>query len=241
MPYICKVFDNLHMLWMGTWTCPHSVPHPSSHKFLEAELEFWVSATPRPVGLCIVWGYGPTPNRSHINAIHMKGGWEPFICCGWAHGPVLTQSPPLSLIKPLEDKLEFWVTARPHPVGLCSIWGYWPTPNRSHINAIHMQGGWEPSYAVDGHMDLSSLSSPALIGQAFGSQSWILGNCYTTTCRVVQCLRLWTHSKQIWNQCHTYARWLRTFICCGWAHGPVLTQSPHSHQTSFWKPSLNFG
>jgi len=54
MPYICKVFENLHMLWMGTWTCPHSVPHPSSHKFLEAELELWVSATPQPVGLCIV-------------------------------------------------------------------------------------------------------------------------------------------------------------------------------------------
>ena len=26
MPYICKVVENLHMLWMGTWTCPHSFP-----------------------------------------------------------------------------------------------------------------------------------------------------------------------------------------------------------------------
>ena len=25
MSYICKVVEKLHMLWMGTWTCPHSV------------------------------------------------------------------------------------------------------------------------------------------------------------------------------------------------------------------------
>jgi hypothetical protein len=156
MPYICKVVENLHMLWMGTWTCHHSVP-------------------------------------------------------------------PLSLVKLLEANLEFWVTATPQPVGLCSVWGYGPTPNRSEINVIHMQGGWEPSYAVDGHMDLSSLSPPTLIRQAFGSQAWILGNCQATICRVVWCLRLWTHSKQIPHQCHIYARCLRTFICCGWAHGPVLT------------------
>ena len=30
--------------------------------------------TPTKQGLCIVCGYGPTPNRSHINAIHMQGG-----------------------------------------------------------------------------------------------------------------------------------------------------------------------
>jgi hypothetical protein len=40
MPYICKVFENLQMLLMGTWTCPHSVPLLSLVKLLEDKLEF---------------------------------------------------------------------------------------------------------------------------------------------------------------------------------------------------------
>jgi hypothetical protein len=47
------VVENLHMLWMGTWTCPHSVAPALIGQFLEAKLEFWVTAMPQSVGLCI--------------------------------------------------------------------------------------------------------------------------------------------------------------------------------------------
>ena len=110
------------------------------------------------------------PHQCHTYARCLRT----FICCGWAHGPVLTQ---------------------------------FPVPHQT----------------------------------SFWKLSLNLGNCHATTCRVVHCLRLWTHSKQIPHQCHTYARCLRTFICCGWAHGHVLNQFPHSHLSRFWKPGLNFG
>ena len=149
---------------------------------------------------CGDWGCRPKPCSSHIT--HQCHTYTrcltTFICCGCAYGWVPTILRQLMMTNG-------------------------PTPNRSHLNVIHMQGGWEPSYAVDGHMDLSSLSRPRSHWSIFGSQAWILGNCQATICRVVWCLRLWTHSKQIPHQCHIYARCLRTFICCGWAHGPVLT------------------
>ena len=40
-------------------------------------------------------------------------------------------------------------------IPLCSGWGSYPRWKESHIPSQHMKGVWKPSYAVDGHMDLS--------------------------------------------------------------------------------------
>jgi hypothetical protein len=80
-----------------------------------------------------------------------------FICCGWGYGPIITPLPRL-----LSDQI--LVIAQ--YLG-CS----WPTvdtiiqclrlathnQNSSHNQIKYIQGVWEASYAVDGHMNPSSL------------------------------------------------------------------------------------
>jgi hypothetical protein len=67
MSYICMVVEILHMLWMGTWTCPHSVP-----PLLEAKLEFWVTARPQTVGCAVFEAMDPLQtDPTSMSYIHM--------------------------------------------------------------------------------------------------------------------------------------------------------------------------
>ena len=45
MSGIYKVFDNLHMLWMCIWMCPHHITAAHVDQAFGILLEFWV--TPR--------------------------------------------------------------------------------------------------------------------------------------------------------------------------------------------------
>ena len=56
------------------------------------------------------------------------------------------------VVPDLGSLLKLWFTAGLQLTPLCSGWGSNPTWNGSHISSQHMQGGWQPSYAVDGHM-----------------------------------------------------------------------------------------
>ena len=54
--------------------------------------------------------------------------------------------------------LEIWVTPGQQMMVKCGDWGCKPKQDWSqHINVRHMQGVWQPSYAVDVNMDVSLL------------------------------------------------------------------------------------
>jgi hypothetical protein len=55
----------------------------------------------------------------------------------------------------LGSHLEIWVTPGQQIMVKCGDWGCRPNQDWSHINVRHMQGVWQPSYAVDVHMDVS--------------------------------------------------------------------------------------
>jgi len=55
-------------------------------------------------------------------------------------------------------QLKFWFTAGLQTTPLCSGWGSNQILNGSQIPSHHMPGVWQPSFAVDEYMELSSLS-----------------------------------------------------------------------------------
>jgi hypothetical protein len=55
----------------------------------------------------------------------------------------------------LGSHLEIWVTPGQQMMVKCGDWVCRPNQNWSHINVRHMQGVWQPSYAVDVNMDVS--------------------------------------------------------------------------------------
>ena len=78
MLYIYKVFNNLYMLWMCIWMSPHHVMVAHADLAFGILREIW--ATPRQYVMvkCSDWGCTPNPYSSHINAIYIKGVWQPL-------------------------------------------------------------------------------------------------------------------------------------------------------------------
>ena len=75
-PYIYKVIDNLHMLWMGMGIWIHH------HAITLVDQDFWSSLFAgaqqmKHVGIC--WGSKLTWNGSHIHSIHIQGVWQHFV------------------------------------------------------------------------------------------------------------------------------------------------------------------
>ena len=158
-PNICKVVDNLHMLWMGIW-------------------------------------------------VHHQAN---FITC---------------IGQELGSLLKLWFNAGLQMTLLCSGWGSNPTWNGSNISSQHLRGAWQASYAVDGHMAPYSahyhyhyhhLSCPR-----FGRSSEILVHCWAANDTIVQWLRFLPNMEWFPHPLPTYARWLTSFICCGWAYGSII-------------------
>ena len=70
--------------------------------------------------------------------------------------------------------LEFWVTPGQQMMVKCGDWGCRPNQVWSHINVKHIQGVWQPSYAMDVHIDVSL--------QHYGRSHWPnFGNSLTKT------------------------------------------------------------
>jgi hypothetical protein len=105
----------------------------------------------------------------------------------------------------------------------CGDWGCRPNSYSSHINVIHMKGVWQPLYAVDVHMDVSSPRYGRSCSPSFWNLARNLGNSQAITHGEMRWLRLQTQLIFISHQCHTYERCLTTFICCGCAYGCVPT------------------
>ena len=108
--------------------------------------------------------------------------------CIWMH--------PYNIQAALADKalgihLEIWVTPGQQMMMKCGDWGCKPNQDWSqHINVRHMQGVWQPSYAVDVNMDVSLQHSRSPCWQSFGNSSRNLGNSWATNDGEVRWLRL---------------------------------------------------
>jgi hypothetical protein len=121
------------------------------------------------------------------------------------------------------SELEFWVTPRQQMLVKCGDWGCRTNPDWSHINVEHIQCDWQPSYAVDMHMDVSLPLYSCSCRPSFWNWARILGNSQAKTDVKVWWLRLYTHSRLISHQCQIYVKCFTTFTCGGCAYGCVLT------------------
>ena len=63
---ICKVLDNLYMLWMGIWRHRKAMSTTCVGQKLGSPLKFWFTAGLQLTPLCSGWGSNPTWNGYHI-------------------------------------------------------------------------------------------------------------------------------------------------------------------------------
>ena len=174
MPDTCKVFDNLHMLWMCIWMCPYNITATLIDQALGSHLEIWVTSGQQMMVKCSDWGCRPNRDSSHIN-VWMCPNNIPAAPADKALGT---------------SHLEIWVTSGQQMMVKCSDWGCRPNQDWSHINVRHMQGVWHPSYALNVNMDVSLQHYGRSHWPRFGKSPRNLGNFRATNDGEVQWLRL---------------------------------------------------
>jgi len=184
------------MLWMCIWMCPHHITAAHFDQAFGIFLEFWV----HPRQQMMVTHQWQTYQNMFGN-LHMM--WM----CIWIMFPCHITA--ASVHQAFGICLEFWVTPRQQIMVKCSDWCCRPKPDWSHINVKHIQSVWQPSYAVDVHMDVSSPHYGCPCWPSFWNLPRILCNSKATN----QCI---PHLYQMYTKCLSY------LICCGWAYGCVL-------------------
>ncbi len=170
---ICKVDENIHMLWMGRWI--HHKPQPP-YLFAQNSGSWLIHGSQRSK---IYWlrpqihmeGF-PYPLQTHTRWLRT------FICMWLADGSTIKPLPPFLLAEYLGFLPNSWVTNGLQMMSRCIGWGPGPTWKDSHIDFNYIQDGWEHSYAY-GWADGSSIKPllPFLLAQNLGSWpnslSWV--------------------------------------------------------------------
>ena len=72
-----------------------------------------------------------------------------------------------------------------------------------------------------------------------GKSNEILHHSWATKDTIVQLLRLLPKMEGFSHPLPTYERCLKTFICCGWAHGSIIMPLPPYVLTQIWEVSWN--
>jgi len=72
-----------------------------------------------------------------------------------------------------------------------------------------------------------------------GKSNEILHHSWATKDTIVQWLRLLPKMEGFSHPLPTYERCLKTFICCGWAHGSIIMPLPPYVLTQIWEVSWN--
>ncbi len=72
------MFDNLYMLWMCTWMCPHHITAAHADQACRILPQIWASLSWYVMVKWDNWGCRPNPYSSHINVIYIKGIWQPL-------------------------------------------------------------------------------------------------------------------------------------------------------------------
>ena len=76
--YIYNVFDNLYMLWMCIWMCPHHLTAAHIDQAFGILPQIWASLSWYVMVKWGDWGYRPNPYSSQIHIIYIKGVWQPL-------------------------------------------------------------------------------------------------------------------------------------------------------------------
>ena len=116
---ICKVVDNLHMLWMGILVhhkaiCQQCVLAKNWEVFWNHSL-LGLQKTP----LCSGWGPNPTWNASHIPSQHMNSSWQASSAVD-GHMKPSSGNFNMCIGQNLGSLLKLWFTAGLQMTPLCS-------------------------------------------------------------------------------------------------------------------------
>jgi hypothetical protein len=155
MLYIYKVFDNLYMLWMCIWMCPHHVMAAHVDQAFGILLQIWASLSWYIMVKWGDWGCRPKPYSSHIHIIYIKGVWQPLYAVD-VHMDVSTPRYGRSCRPSFGILPQIWASLSWYVMVKWGDWGYRPNPYSSHIHIIYIKVVWQPLYAVDVHMDVST-------------------------------------------------------------------------------------
>ena len=118
------------------------------------------------------------PHPLHTYAMCMTT----FICNGWRYGSVIMPLPPHLLVQICKIGWKPWLWMHTEWYPLCGVWASKPIWHGSHIHSKHIQGDWQPSYAVDGgiwiwigHHTFSNAITSTIFGPDVWSQlkSWV--------------------------------------------------------------------
>ena len=155
-----------------------------------SHLEFWVTPGQQKMVKCNYSGSRPNQDWSHINVQHMQGVWRPLYAVD-VHMDGSLQHYMAPLVDPaFGSHLELWVAPGQQKMVKCNYWVCRPNQDWFHINSKHVQGVWQPSYAVDVHMDGSLQHYSSSCWPSFWKSPRIMGNSWGTNDGEVQCLRL---------------------------------------------------
>ena len=159
--------------------------------------------------------------------------WTTFICCGWAHGSIIMPLPthvstqmlevPWNSTSLLGDKgwhcavveaLTQHGVVPTSPPNICKVFG--------NFHILWMGTAiLEPS-SCDYHFMMCSPRCGKSNANEILHHSWATNTKDT----IVQWLRLLTKMEGNPHPLPTYERCLKTFTCCGWAHGSVIMILP---------------
>ncbi len=143
------------MLWMCIWMCPHHVMAAHVYQALGILPQIWASLSWYVMVKWGDWGYRPNPYSSHIHIIYMKGDNLYMLwMCIWMCPHHITAA---HVYQAFGISLQIWASLSWYVMVKWGDWGCTPNPYSSHIHIIYIKGVWQPLYAVDVHMDVSTL------------------------------------------------------------------------------------
>jgi hypothetical protein len=140
-----KVFEHNHLLWIGIWVHPYTVPLAKLAQILVClghcgydEMIAWWQC----------WGCRQPLTASHIHIGCMKSVWAPsLLLIGiWVHPPYTVTLIKLAKILVIYGQCGYEMMAWWH------CWGCRPPLTASHIFIGCMEYFWAPSYSVDMHI-----------------------------------------------------------------------------------------
>ncbi len=137
-PYIHKVFEHLHLLWMVIWLHTHTILTTDISPDLRELGHILGDESVQTIVLCHSWDCRTFQTASRIH-IHIKGVLScSFNCCGWAYGCTLLPLPPQTCPQIWESSwLKSKVNVSVATMQLCYDWGCRTFQTASHIHTIH--------------------------------------------------------------------------------------------------------
>jgi hypothetical protein len=144
------------MLWMCIWMCPHHLTGRLCRQSIWNFATIWASHRWYVMVKWGDWSCRPNPYSSQIHIIYIKGVWQPVYAVD-VHMDVSTPHYGRSCLPSDWNFATIWASLSWYVMVKWGDWGCTPNTYSSHIHIIYIKGVWQPLYAVDVHMDVSTL------------------------------------------------------------------------------------